>query len=51
MTSTAGGSKVYRWTVKSGEPTFVDGVDTRARPGTVVHGRQTAPTGSNAHAR
>ena len=41
----------HPWTVKSGEPTFVDAVDTRARPGTVVRGSQTAPTGSNAHAR
>lgn len=41
----------YRWTVKSGEPTFIDGEDTGARPGTVVRGSQTAPTGSNTHAR
>lgn len=41
----------YRWTVKSGELTFVNGVDTGARPGTVVRRSQTDPTGSNAHVR
>lgn len=30
----------YRWTVQSGEVTFVDGEPTGARPGTVVRGRR-----------
>jgi len=40
----------YRYTVKAGEVTFIDGVDTGARPGTLVRGSQTAPTGRNASA-
>lgn len=30
----------YRWTVQSGQVTFVDGEATGARPGTVVRGRR-----------